>query len=662
MAYNSKNTGAEIQALLNSIPGKQEAISDLDTIRQGASKGATALQSVPDEYITETELSSKGYATASDLEAKVDKVSGKGLTTEDFTTALKTKLEGLNNYNDTEISNAVSSLQTQLNTLVNDNANDAINSFNEIIAFLDGVKDTQDLAGIIASIEQQIANKMDKITLAKVATSGSYNDLSNKPVIPSEVTESTVNNWGFTKNTGTITSIKMNGATKGSSGVVDLGVVLTEHQDISNKQDVISDLATIRSGAEKGASAVQPSSLATVATSGSYNDLSNKPMIPSIDGLATVSQLENKVDKISGKGLSTNDYTTTEKNKLSGIASGAEVNVQSDWSVTDTSSDAYIKNKPTIPSAVTESTVSEWGFTKNTGTYSKPSGGIPKSDLTSDVQASLGKADTALQSHQDISGKQDKLVSGTNIKTINNTSILGSGNISITGNSGTITGVSANGTSIATSGVANIPSASTSVYGVTKLTSSTSSTSTTLAATASAVKSAYDLANSYKGTVTSVKLNGTTYSHTSGIIDLGTISGGSSNANVQAVETGDTIDDVTVNYATTSYVNGLIGDINSVLESIINGGGPSVTLITFTIDNQEYQAEEGMTFGQWMLSKYYSLGTFSNDTNIINALENDPTQSHSLFSPGGMLYTPNIYTNTVILQNEFYLIDFSGFD
>ena len=36
--------------------------------------------------------------------------------------------------------------------------------------------------------------------------------------------------------------------------------------------------------------------------------------------------LNGKVDKVSGKGLSTNDYTTTEKNKLSGIASGAEVN------------------------------------------------------------------------------------------------------------------------------------------------------------------------------------------------------------------------------------------------------------------------------------------------------------------------------------------------
>lgn len=68
-----------------------------------------------------------------------------------------------------------------------------------------------------------------------------------------------------------------------------------------------------------------------------------------------------------------------------------------------------LSNKPTIPSEVTESTVSGWGFTKNKGTYSKPSTGIPKTDLASAVQTSLGKADTALQSHQDISGKQDKV-------------------------------------------------------------------------------------------------------------------------------------------------------------------------------------------------------------------------------------------------------------
>ena len=42
------------------------------------------------------------------------------------------------------------------------------------------------------------------VTLADVATTGSYNDLTNKPTIP---TESTVSGWGFTKNTGTVTSV-----------------------------------------------------------------------------------------------------------------------------------------------------------------------------------------------------------------------------------------------------------------------------------------------------------------------------------------------------------------------------------------------------------------------------------------------------------------------
>jgi len=35
---------------------------------------------------------------------------------------------------------------------------------------------------------------------------------------------------------------------------------------------------------------------------------------------------ENKVDKVAGKALSTNDYTTAEKNKLAGIQAGAQVN------------------------------------------------------------------------------------------------------------------------------------------------------------------------------------------------------------------------------------------------------------------------------------------------------------------------------------------------
>lgn len=76
---------------------------------------------------------------------------------------------------------------------------------------------------------------------------------------------------------------------------------------------------------------------------GAYADLTGKPSINghelasgnnTLESLgiqaagdyATTTQLNNKVDKVSGKGLSTNDYTTPEKTKLAEIEAGAEVN------------------------------------------------------------------------------------------------------------------------------------------------------------------------------------------------------------------------------------------------------------------------------------------------------------------------------------------------
>lgn len=294
--YRSKRTGEQIEALLDIVSqggggggtGGGGTITEAEITAMGFTKNLGT--------ITEVKMNGASKGTSGvvdlgnvitehqDISGKVDKVTGKGLSTEDFTSALKSKLEGLTNYDDTEISNAVSSLQSQINTLVSGNANDAINSFNEIIAFLEGIKDTEDLASIIASIEQQIASKMDAVTLAKVATSGSYNDLNDKPSIPSAVTESTISGWGFTKNTGTyskpsggipktdlasavqtslgkadtalqsyteqykgtITGIKMNGASKGTSGVVDLGNVITAHQDISGKQDKLVSGSNIK--------------------------------------------------------------------------------------------------------------------------------------------------------------------------------------------------------------------------------------------------------------------------------------------------------------------------------------------------------------------------------------------------------------------------------
>jgi hypothetical protein len=108
------------------------------------------------------------------------------------------------------------------------------------------------------------------------------------------------------------------------------------------------------------------------------------------------SAIDGKVDKVTGKGLSTEDYTTTEKNKLAGIEAGAEVNVNADWNAT--TGDAQILNKPTIPSTA-------------------------------------GLATTSYVDSQDAT-KQATLVSGTNIKTINGSSVLGSGDLVVSGGGG----------------------------------------------------------------------------------------------------------------------------------------------------------------------------------------------------------------------------------
>lgn len=104
------------------------------------------------------------------LGTKVDKEEGKGLSTEDFTTILKEKLESLANYDDSDLAVALESLQEQLNTLVSGNAKESIESFNEIIAFLDNIKDDTTLEGIIAAIQLEISGKQDAISAEDFAS------------------------------------------------------------------------------------------------------------------------------------------------------------------------------------------------------------------------------------------------------------------------------------------------------------------------------------------------------------------------------------------------------------------------------------------------------------------------------------------------------------
>jgi hypothetical protein len=183
-----------------------------------------------------------------------------------------------------------------------------------------------------------------------------------------------------------------------------------------------------------------------------------------------------KVDKVTGKGLSTNDYTTAEKNKLAGIQAGAEVNVNADWNAT--SGDAQILNKPTIPSQYNPTagtgisisgtypnqtianTAPDQVVALTAGTGIGVSGTYPNFTITNtssgggsvtavtgtapiastggatpDISISQASASTdgylSSTDFNTFNGKQAALISGTNIKTINSTSLLGSGNVAV---------------------------------------------------------------------------------------------------------------------------------------------------------------------------------------------------------------------------------------
>ena len=190
---------------------KQDVITDLATIRSNASRGATALQSVPSEYVTESELSAKGYLTSVPSEYVTDsELSAKGYATTSQVNAKQDKISDL---------------------------------------------DT------IRSGAAKGATAVQKSSLASVATSGSYNDLSEKPAIPSAVTESTVSDWGFTKNTGTISSIKINGAINrriDSNGTIELGDVATAVKVNGNTvypSDGVVNLGEISGGGGGGVTA-----------------------------------------------------------------------------------------------------------------------------------------------------------------------------------------------------------------------------------------------------------------------------------------------------------------------------------------------------------------------------------------------------------------------
>ncbi len=109
--------------------------------------------------------------------------AGKGLSANDFTDALKAKLEGLSNYDDTQVRALITAINGRLDTILGDGASTAIDTFNEIEAFLAGITDTQTLTGLLqqqkqtitAETDDKLAGKVDKVS-GKGLSANDYTD------------------------------------------------------------------------------------------------------------------------------------------------------------------------------------------------------------------------------------------------------------------------------------------------------------------------------------------------------------------------------------------------------------------------------------------------------------------------------------------------------
>lgn len=101
-------------------------------------------------------------------------------------------------------------------------------------------------------------------------TAGTYSisqsgNTSANIIVPTKVSDLT-NDSGFTTNTGTVTGVKMNGTTNNpTSGVVDLGTVITSHQDISGKANLASPTFTGTPAAPTAAAGTNTTQIATTA-------------------------------------------------------------------------------------------------------------------------------------------------------------------------------------------------------------------------------------------------------------------------------------------------------------------------------------------------------------------------------------------------------------
>ena len=251
--YNKIVTEQIANIQVNDVPVTRDNIQDLLSVLFAGYEGSGGSVDLSN-YYTKPEANTL-------LDNKVDKVDGKQLSTEDYTTEEKTKLESLHNYDDTIVkadiasnTEAIEAEVTRAKTAEKVNA-DAISALDTAYKAADTTLDTKIDAEVTratnaeSELNTKIDTKVDKVDGKQLSTED-YTTAEKEKLAS-----------------------------------------LSNYDDTTVKGDIAANTAAIEAEVER----------ATAAET------------------ALDTKIDTKVDKVEGKQLSTEDYTTEEKTKLTSL-------------------------------------------------------------------------------------------------------------------------------------------------------------------------------------------------------------------------------------------------------------------------------------------------------------------------------------------------------